>query len=49
LDVRVYAGSEKAYYARFVEHGTIKMKAKPFLRPAAAGAKSVAAGMLENL
>jgi HK97 gp10 family phage protein len=50
LDVRVYAGNrDNAYYAPFVERGTVKMKAKPFLRPAAAGAKSAAAGLLENL
>lgn len=33
-NVRVYAGSRKVYYARWVEQGTVKMKAKPFLRPA---------------
>lgn len=50
LDVRVYAGDRsKAYYAPFVERGTVKMKAKPFLRPAANGARSAAAGLLENL
>ena len=33
-NVRVYAGSRKVFYARFVEYGTVKMRAKPFLRPA---------------
>ena len=34
-NVRVYAGnSGDVYYAGFVEYGTVKMKAKPFLRPA---------------
>lgn len=36
LDVRVYAGNRKGgiFYAHFVEYGTSKMPAKPFLRPA---------------
>lgn len=35
MNVRVYAGNRTdAYYARFVEYGTVKMRAKPFLRPA---------------
>jgi len=33
-NVRIYAGSRKVFYARFVEYGTRKMKAKPYLRPA---------------
>lgn len=49
LDVRVYAGNERAYYAGFVEHGTVKTKAKPFLRPAMNGASSAAAELLESL
>jgi TP901-1 ORF40-like protein. len=49
LDVRVYAGNERAYYSRFVERGTVKMKAKPFLRPAMNGASSAAAGLMESL
>ena len=32
--VRVYAGNYKVYYARFVERGTYRSDAKPFLRPA---------------
>lgn len=34
VEYRVVAGSEVAYYAFYVEAGTIKMTAKPFLRPA---------------
>lgn len=33
-NIRVYAGHMKTYYALFVEKGTVKMKAQPFLRPA---------------
>jgi HK97 gp10 family phage protein len=33
-NVRVYAGNFKVFYARFVERGTVKMEAQPFLRPA---------------
>ncbi len=39
MNVRVYAGNREVYYARFVEYGTVKMKAKPFLRPALNAAK----------
>src|SRR5689334_22411662 len=31
----VYAGDSKAYYAPFLEYGTRKMAARPFMRPAA--------------
>lgn len=37
LNVRVYAGNRDkggAFYAHMVEFGTVKMTAKPFLRPA---------------
>jgi HK97 gp10 family phage protein len=37
LNIRVYAGSREkggAFYAHMVEYGTVKMRAKPFLRPA---------------
>ena len=30
----VWAGGGEEYYARMVEHGTVKMAAKPFLNPA---------------
>ena len=34
-NVRVYAGNGKdVFYAGFVEYGTVKMKARPYLRPA---------------
>jgi HK97 gp10 family phage protein len=33
-NIRVYAGSKKVFYARFVEMGTVKMRKKPYLRPA---------------
>ena len=32
-NIRVYAGHFKAPYAHFVEYGTVKMKAQPFMRP----------------
>ncbi len=34
MNVRVYAGSREIFYSRFVEYGTVKMRARPFLRPA---------------
>lgn len=43
LDIRVYAGNRikgGAFYAHMVEYGTVKMKAKPFMRPALNSAKS---------
>ena len=40
LNIRIYAGNRDVYYARFVEYGTVKMRAKPFLRPALAESKS---------
>jgi len=51
LDIRVYAGSREkggAFYAHMIEYGTVKMKAKPFLRPALNQAKSVIMGIMEN-
>ena len=52
-NVRVYAGERNshyltAYYARFVEYGTVKMKAKPFLRPALNSSKAEIKNILEN-
>lgn len=32
-NIRVYAGSKKVNYAFFVEYGTAKMHAHPFMRP----------------
>lgn len=39
-NIRVYAGSKKVFYARFVERGTVKMKKRPYLRPALSASKS---------
>lgn len=39
LNVRIYAGNREVFYARFVEYGTVKMRAMPYLRPAMAAAK----------
>lgn len=47
-NIRVYAGSKKVFYARFVEYGTVKMRAKPFLRPALNSSKSEAKSILLN-
>jgi HK97 gp10 family phage protein len=50
-DIRVYAGSRKkgeAYYAHMVEYGTVKMKAKPFLRPALNQSKTEIMNIMEN-
>ena len=49
LDIRVIAGSREkggAFYAHMVEYGTVKMKAKPFLRPAFNSAKAKIKAML---
>jgi HK97 gp10 family phage protein len=53
LDVRVYAGARQsdkltAYYAHFVEFGTVKMKAQPFLRPALSKSRSAIKNIVEN-
>lgn len=34
LSVTVFAGDDKAFYARWVEFGTVKMRAQPFFFPA---------------
>ncbi|HPV49840.1 MAG TPA: HK97 gp10 family phage protein [Smithellaceae bacterium] len=50
-NIRVYAGNRTkggAYYAHMVEYGTVKMKAKPFLRPALNAAKSQIQGILRG-
>lgn len=50
-NVRVYAGtsaSDFANYAYYVEYGTEKMKAKPFLRPALNAAKPQIQSILRN-
>ena len=54
LNVRVYAGNRKrraeggAFYAHMIEYGTVKMKAKPFLRPAFNAVKSKVKNIVEN-
>jgi HK97 gp10 family phage protein len=51
MDVRVYAGNRNkggAFYAHMVEYGTVKMPAKPFLRPALAASKGQIKSIVEN-
>jgi len=51
LDIRVYAGNREkdgAFYAHMVEMGTVKMRARPFLRPALNGAKGNIMAIMEN-
>ena len=50
-NIRIYAGNRKKdgpYYAHMVEYGTVKMKAKPFLRPALNAAKPQIQSILRN-
>ena len=48
-NVRVYAGNKKdVFYAHFVEYGTVKMQAKPFLRPALNEVKGRIKSILET-
>jgi len=50
-NIRVYAGNRNkggAFYAHMVEYGTVKMKAKPFLRPALNESKSSIKNIVEN-
>lgn len=50
-NIRVYAGNRLKggpFYAHMVEFGTVKMKAKPFLRPALNSAKAAIMGIMEN-
>jgi HK97 gp10 family phage protein len=47
-NIRIYAGSKIAFYARFVEYGTIKMSARPFLRPALNASKSTIQSILRD-
>jgi HK97 gp10 family phage protein len=54
LNVRVYAGNRKrraeggAFYAHMIEYGTVKLKARPFLRPAFNAVKGRVKGIVEN-
>lgn len=47
-NIRVYAGNREAFYARFVEYGTVKMKARPFMRPALNSSKADIKTIVEN-
>jgi HK97 gp10 family phage protein len=46
LRVTVYAGNERAYYARWVEFGTVKMVGRPFFFPAYRAVKRRVRGRL---
>lgn len=51
LNVRVYAGSREKdgpFYAHMIEYGTIKLGARPFLRPAINGSKSAIMDIMEG-
>jgi len=50
LNIRVYAGNRQGgvFYAGFVEKGTVKMRAKPYLRPALNEIKGQIKSILEN-
>jgi HK97 gp10 family phage protein len=50
-NIRVYAGNRQKdgpFYAHMVEYGTVKMKARPFLRPAINASKSSIKAIMEN-
>lgn len=46
--IRVYAGNFKIYYALFVEKGTVKMQAQPFLQPTFHAMKPYVLNELKN-
>lgn len=51
LNIRIYAGSREkggAFYAHMVEYGTVKMRARPFLRPALNASKPAIMSIVEN-
>jgi HK97 gp10 family phage protein len=49
LNIRVYAGNKgEVFYARFVEYGTVHMKARPFIRPALNSSKAEILSTVEN-
>ncbi len=51
LNIRVYAGGRwkgAPFYARMIEYGTIKMGARPFLRPALNQSKAAIMSIMEN-
>jgi len=47
-NIRVYAGTHKVFYARFVEYGTSKTKAQPFLRPSFQAIKGTVRERIES-
>jgi HK97 gp10 family phage protein len=47
-NVRVYAGNRLVFWPRFLEFGTVNMRARPFLRPALNASKSEAKNILLN-
>lgn len=47
-NIRVYAGSKKTVYAHFLEYGTSKMRAHPFMRPAFHGIKNEVISRIEK-
>ncbi len=50
-NIRVYAGNRLKggpFYAHMVEYGTVKMRARPFLRPALNGSKAQIKQIMEN-
>ncbi len=51
LNIRVYAGGRwkgAPFYAHMIEYGTIKLGARPFMRPALNGSKSAVMSIMEN-
>lgn len=47
-NIRVYAGDKKTIYARFLEYGTAKMKAHPFMRPGFQQVKNTVVSRIEK-
>lgn len=47
-NVWIMAGNKKVFYAKFVEFGTVKKGAQPFLRPALNSSKAEIKSILEN-
>lgn len=47
-NVRVYAGNNERFYARFVEYGTSHSKKQPFMRPAFQAIKGTAQSRIEE-
>lgn len=47
-NIRVYAGNKAVNYAHFVEYGTVKMRARPFMRPAFRGIKNEVISRIEK-